>query len=60
MKTQWIVNGKIQLIISPTNDMEKELLEKLATTPVEITLHKTLQVGEESVNDSVVIKPAKQ
>ena len=55
LKSTWLVNGKIQLVLTPTNEREKSLLEELTKGPVEITMHDRLQIGQEAAADSLVI-----
>lgn len=57
MKAHWIKNGKIQLILTPSDEIEVALFKQLTQTPVEISMHEVLQLGVESVNDAVVIMP---
>jgi hypothetical protein len=55
MKHVWIRNGKLQLVLVPTDPVEISLFEELSQAPVDMTHHRTLQVGLEAVNDCVVI-----
>lgn len=58
MKATFIKNGKLQLILTPSDEVEKILLTQLSQTPVEMQQFSTLQVGTDSVNDAVVLTPA--
>ena len=55
MKVTWILNGKLQLILTPSNDIDKQLLQELAKTPVEIQMFDVLQTGTDSHADTVII-----
>jgi hypothetical protein len=57
MKAVWIRNGKTQLVLIPTDEIETAMLKELSKTPVDISQHLTLQTGLESVNDCIVITP---
>jgi len=53
----FIVNGRLQLVVSPSNELEKMLLVQLATDKVDIQLHPTLQVGEKVYADCITLTP---
>lgn len=58
MKATWIRNGKLQLVLIPSDEIEVAMFKELSKQPVEISQHGVLQVGLEAVNDCVVISPA--
>jgi hypothetical protein len=53
----FIVNGRLQLVVSPSNEMEKMLLTQLAQDKVDIQLHPTLSVGERVYADCITLTP---
>ena len=57
MKTTWVVNGKLQLILTPSNDRERDMLKELAQGPVDIQVFEKMQTGTDSHNDAAVIMP---
>lgn len=57
MKVTWIINGKLQLILTPSDAKEEALLRELAQAPVEIQIRDTLQTGLDSHNNAAVITP---
>lgn len=57
MKHVWIRNGKTQLVLIPTDEVEIAMFKQLSQTPVDISYQGSLQIGLESVNDCVVITP---
>lgn len=58
MKAILVKNGKLQLILAPSDEVDKILLTQLSKTPVEMHKHSTLQVGTENVTDAIVIMAA--
>lgn len=59
MTTTAIINGTIKLIIVPSNEIEKLVLDNLCAGPVEIQMHPTLTVGDKQCVNAVSITPAK-
>ncbi len=57
MKITWVLNGKLQLILTPSDEREVGLLKELAQGPVDIQTFEKLQTGTDSHNDAVVIMP---
>lgn len=57
MKVTWILNGKLQLILTPSDEREVGLLKELAKTPVEVQVFEKLQTGTDSHADAMVIMP---
>ncbi|MEY4332823.1 MAG: hypothetical protein RLZZ196_1561 [Bacteroidota bacterium] len=55
MKITWIINGKVQLVLTPSNEREKQLLQELSQTPVDMQMFDKLQTGPDSHVDAVVI-----
>lgn len=55
MKCTWIINGKLQLVLTPSNEREKQLLQELAQTQVDMQIFDRLQTGTESHIDAVII-----
>jgi len=55
MKTNFIINGKIQLVLVPSNDLEKELLKELCQQPVDMQMFTKLQVGLDSFADAIIV-----
>ena len=55
MKATWVINGKVQLILTPSNEREKALLEELCQAPVDMHMHDKLQTGQDSHINAVVI-----
>lgn len=56
MKTELIVNDKITLVVIPENDIEKELLKKLATQDNEVLeIRNATSVLNKTVNSGLVI-----
>lgn len=58
MKNNFIINGRIQLVLVPSNDREKELLKELCQQPVDMQMFTKLQVGVDSFTDAVIITTA--
>ena len=55
MKASFIVNGRLQLILSPSSEIEKELLRQLSQNPIGIQIYEKIQTGLDSHMNAVVI-----
>ncbi|NBP16057.1 hypothetical protein EBU95_16975 [bacterium] len=56
MKHQFIVNGIVNLILSPENDMEKSLLETLSSQTNDLkSVSKSSSVGAQYSDGSIII-----
>lgn len=55
MQCTFIVNGKLQLVITPSNNLEKEMLQELFKQETTGTMQEKLQIGDKALVDSVVI-----
>ena len=56
MKHQFIVNGVVNLVLSPENDMEKSLLETLSSQTNNLTaVSKNSSVGAQYSDGSIII-----
>ena len=58
MKSTFILNGATKLVIAPTNDLEKQVMDQLFKQPVEVKSYQTLQVGDETYANCVIITPS--
>ena len=59
MTVTWIINGKLQLILTPSDDREKNMLAELGQGPVEMQIFPKIQTGTDSHNDAAVITAKK-
>lgn len=61
MENIFVVNGSIQLILVPQNEMDRVLLEKLTSSgPITLThISQSIGILGRSVKDAVVISPNK-
>lgn len=59
MKTTFIQNGKLSLVLTPENDIDKVLLSDLFKTSVDATQVSTMQIGDINHVNCVIITPSK-
>lgn len=57
MTNIFIANGKLQLVLIPSTEIEKLMLEQLCQGPIEVQIHPTLQVGDKQCVNAAVITP---
>jgi hypothetical protein len=55
MKCTFAVNGKIELALTPENDLEKMMLQELFKTEVESQFHEKIQIFGKALVDTVTI-----
>ncbi len=60
MKCTWVVSGKLQLILTPSDEREESLLKELAQDAVEIQVFEKLQSGLDSHSNAAVISKKQQ
>lgn len=58
MTTTFIVNGDLKLVITPSNDVEKSLLQQLCKGPIDIQILDKVQIADKTHADSAIITPA--
>jgi hypothetical protein len=61
MKCTFVVNGKIELALTPENDLEKAMIQELFKGEVENHFHEKIQIsGKALVNTVTICKKQKE
>jgi len=55
MKCTFVVNGKIELALTPENDLEKAMIQELFKGEVENQFHEKIQISGKALVDTVTI-----
>jgi hypothetical protein len=55
MKCTFVLNGKIELALTPENDLEKMMLQELFKGDVENQFHEKIQISGKALVDTVTI-----
>jgi len=60
MKVHFIVNGKVEMALTPENDLEKMMLQELFKGDVENQFHEKIQISGKALVDTVTITKKQQ
>ncbi len=55
MITTFLLNGELKLVITPSNQIEKDLLLQLCKGPVDIQILDKVQIADKAYADSAII-----
>lgn len=55
MKVHWIMNDRLQLILSGETELETQMLKQMFNMPVIVSMQEKMRIGEIDLVDAAVI-----